>query len=125
MQDFATLRGLDENLRTALLRRVPADLPSVTELRRAVDATVEHTEHEARANPFLDLRTARRIARTLHWMLDDFETDADPEALRLVAAAVTYFADDLDEDPDLQGAYGFDDDARVVEAVRHALMTGV
>ena len=119
--DPIVLLPLPEDYRVNLLRRLPVQVPEVPELRRRIAETVRRAHEQAGSLGTIDVACADKIGRELQWMLDEMGHAWNGENLALVAAAVDYFADDDDLEPDFGGAFGFDDDAEVVDAVRRIL----
>ena len=67
----------------------------------------------------IDLSTAERIAEVLGTLLGEHERNG-AEAQRLVQAAVEYFVREED-DEEITGVLGFDDDIQVINAVIRSL----
>ena len=67
----------------------------------------------------IDLVTAERIVAALDTLLRDHDRYGD-EARRLVQAAVEYFVRE-DDDDEITGVLGFDDDIQVINAVIRAV----
>lgn len=86
------------------------------EAQAAVDAAWHQLLAAERDNPLLDLRLPMRIRAVLQGA---FARRGDiPDSLEpLLVGAALYFAAADDEAPDLQNAWGFDDDQRVVDGV--------
>ena len=85
-----------------------ADLGAVIEL---------HVEQvEANAGPATDVETARLIGRSLCGLLGSGQ-DFDADARAQIRGAVEYFVMTDDAHSDLEDVLGFDDDARVVNAM--------
>lgn len=88
-------------------------------LDRQVDRHLADLEEAHSRNEFLDLATARGLARESHRLLalSPTATEADQ---RLIQAAVLYFVLDNDASPDSRLLMGLEDDAKVLQAVaRH------
>lgn len=65
---------------------------------------------------FLDLTTARELARMANRLLERYPT-AEQADQRLIQAAVLYFVLDRDASPDSGSMLGLEDDAQVLHAV--------
>ncbi len=101
----------------ACLPTQPTELPG---LRLRTQAYLAWARNEALGNPTLDLDMATRIADTLSRLLDEPDQYGD-EDRALLRGAVDYFVNSEDDANDLTDAVGFDDDARVLNAVLEAL----
>lgn len=99
-----------------LLARPVLDVPALTaELDQYVGAV-----HQLRAlSATIDLGTAERIAEALGALLRAQQGYGE-EARRLVQAAVEYFVREED-DEEITGVLGFDDDVQVINAVLRSL----
>ncbi len=103
---LASLEGLTEDL--------PADR---REVRRLLRLHREETIPAAfQENPYLHLALALQLTDALETLLDATDTRS-AEDQQLVEAAVRYFLDPLDAEPDFSSNTGFGDDADVVVAV--------
>lgn len=103
--------ALTASLAPYLAKRVTMEAAQV-----AVDAAWRQLLAAERDNPLLDLRLPMRIRAVLLGAFarkDDIPNSLEP----LLVAAALYFAADDDEAPDLQNAWGFDDDQQVVDGV--------
>jgi hypothetical protein len=89
-------------------------------LRLQVQAHLARVREEAESSSVIDLATATRIAIALGQVLDEPD-QYGPDERALLRGAVDYFVQRDDERDDLDHALGFDDDARVVNAVLDAL----
>ena len=99
-----------------LQRRIfPITLPALLALRGPIDAHVAAVRLAAVTRDFLDVRTAERLADTLHALLDDASTFS-PTECAIVGAAINYFLDTTDTEADLTSPLGLDDDASVIAA---------
>ncbi|MFN0027263.1 MAG: hypothetical protein ACKV2O_08795 [Acidimicrobiales bacterium] len=101
----------------ACLPTQQAELPG---LRLRTQAYLAWARNAAKANPALDLDMATRIATTLSSVLDEPDQYGE-EDRALLRGAVDYFVNSEDDANDLTNAVGFDDDARVLNAVLEAL----
>ena len=89
-------------------------------LRLRVQVHMVDVEETSRHDDRVDVETARRIAGVLGQLLD--EPDSwDAEQRALLRGAVEYFHLHDDQQGDLSGWFGFDDDARITNAVAQAL----
>jgi hypothetical protein len=95
----------------------PTELPV---LRQRVLAHLERVEALAERQPRVDIDTARRIADALVRLCEEAQ-GVDDQLRALLRGAVEYFALEGDELGDTTDVLGFDDDARVVNAVTAAL----
>jgi hypothetical protein len=99
---------------------VPTDRDELAGLRLRVAGHVAWVRAQSEAYPAVDVDTANRIAVTLGHLLDEPDSyGADERAL--LRGAVDYFVMRDDGEDDLRSPIGFDDDARVVNAVLDAL----
>jgi uncharacterized membrane protein YkvA (DUF1232 family) len=89
---------------------------TMDDAKTAVEASWHQLLAAEREDPLLDLRLPMRIRAALRAA---FARNTDiPDALEpLLVGAALYFAAVDDEAPDLQNAWGFDDDQRVVDGV--------
>jgi hypothetical protein len=88
-------------------------------LRLRVIAHAARVAQLGRDRPLVDVETAQRIASVLTQLCDEpDQLTADQRAL--LRGAVEYFVLDDDEVDDTDDVVGFDDDARVVNAVTAA-----
>ena len=98
-----------------------ADFPGLTERTERHLAAVEELAGE---DGGVDVDVARRIADALASVLADVPARPDAyssEARALLRGAVEYFILDKDDDTDSEPGIGFDDDARVLNAVLRAI----
>jgi hypothetical protein len=93
-----------------------AELPG---LRLRVLAYLARVEAEAEGRPVVDIEAARKIGWVLAELCDD--NGLDDERRALLRGAVEYFVLDHDSVDDTADVVGFDDDARVVNAVTAAI----
>lgn len=100
----------------ACVPTLAAELPG---LRLRTQAYLAWVRKEASGNPTMDLDMANRIADTLSRLLDEPDQYGEQERA-LLRGAVDYFVDSQDDANDLTDAIGFDDDARVLNAVLEA-----
>jgi hypothetical protein len=105
-------------------RLVAASAPTTAEelpaLRLRALAYLARLEREAEGRPIIDVDAARKIAWVLA-ELCDAAGGLDAQQRALLRGAVEYFVLDEDEMDDTEDVIGFDDDARVVNAVTAAL----
>jgi hypothetical protein len=104
-------------------RFVSAARPTTAEelpgLRLRVLAHAARVAEVGRRQPRVDVETAQRIATVLSHLCDEPDQLADDQRA-LLRGAVEYFVLDDDEVDDTDDVVGFDDDARVVNAVTAA-----
>jgi hypothetical protein len=99
---------------------LPTSLEAFGTLRRRIANYLELVERASLRPGRLDLDSATAISTVLVTLLDEGDHyDASERAL--LRGAVDYFVDSDDGAHDLTDALGFDDDARVVNAVLDAL----
>ena len=115
-----TLDGLSRREAQRVQALIATDLPGASELRAAIASYLTDIAREARRNEFLDLALARSVAAALEKLIDGSST-FELSHRRLVAAAVAYFVDADDAAHDMASPIGFEDDARVVNAVARAI----
>lgn len=85
-------------------------------LRRRVDTHVSTIEEAALSQPDLPVALAKSIAERLD-ALADLGAELDPEHRRLVRGAMMYFVLTTDDENDLGGPNGLDDDVHVLNRV--------
>lgn len=96
-----------------------AELVPVLALRDELAAYAERIAARTPDNEMLDARVGQELVRLCEALLSTAE-DADEPTRRLVQAAVRYFVDEQDVEPDRETMWGLDDDAAVCNAVaRH------
>lgn len=89
-------------------------------LRRDVTVYVHTVKQIGLMVKLLDLTVADRLAASATALLDHLDaTPADDELRRVVQAAVRYFVVE-EEDEEITGVLGFDDDLQVLNAVSRA-----
>ena len=105
---------------SGFLRRFATERPwDVAVLRGELEAYLTSLELLADTEEFLDLRTARILAKQCAALLSrKFESKQEHQ---LVQAAVRYFIEDDDAEGDTTSIIGFDDDAEVIAAVAREL----
>jgi uncharacterized membrane protein YkvA (DUF1232 family) len=96
---------------------IAAELPG---LRERVLAHLREVESLAAEQPRVDVDTARRISEVLAQLCEQPEL-FDDQHRALLRGAVEYFVLDHDVRGDTTDVLGFDDDARVVNAVTASL----
>lgn len=89
------------------------------ELRAELDSYLETIRVVASMARLLDIAVAERIVGVAQELLAQVQ-DLEPPAQRLVNAAVRYFTRE-DDDEEVTGVLGFDDDVQVFNAVCRAL----
>ncbi len=99
---------------------VPTSVEELRGLRERSDDYLQWAKDQAAQSAAVDLDTAERIAGVLASLLDEPDR-YDDEARALLAGATSYFVDADDDSNDLTDALGFDDDARVLNAVLDAI----
>ena len=88
----------------------------IVNLKEEVKTHLLKMEHALSRNEFLDINTARKIARILAVLLKDY--DQFPTELKaLVVGATIYFIQDQDIEPDTSSILGLDDDVQVINYV--------
>lgn len=98
----------------SLRQELPAD--RIPGLKAQIAAHLEQVRRHHGQNEFLDIDLARRIAEALNDLLDTYVAFS-PDHQQLVVAAVRYFTDMDDAEPDVSSIFGLDDDARVLNFV--------
>jgi len=88
----------------------------IGELREEINSHIQKLELALSRNEFLDIKTARRIAGVLEFLLTEY-THYSSEHRSLVTGAAKYFIHDLDVEPDTKSILGLDDDVRVLNFV--------
>lgn len=101
----------------ALLGEAPV---SAAEMRAEIERYLKTVRVVAPMVGFLDLDDAERLSETTLALVGLLRPDLDPLIHRLVQAAVHYFVHEED-DEEITGVLGFDDDIQVVNAVSRAL----
>ncbi|MCA9656417.1 MAG: hypothetical protein H6712_30925 [Myxococcales bacterium] len=95
------------------------ELASLPTLRDELAAYAERIAARTPANEMLDASVSQALTRSCEALLELAE-GADEPTRRLVQAAVRYFVDEDDVEPDRDTMWGLDDDAAVCNAVaRH------
>lgn len=105
------------------LGAIGTDPEELAGLRLRVLAYITHVDHMAATRPRVDIDVARRIAEVLSQLLDEPD-QFDAHGRQMLRGAVEYFVLDRDGNGDLTDVIGFDDDARVVNAVVESLGRG-
>ncbi len=101
----------------ALLGEAPADTAA---LRGEVGAYLDTVRKVGPMLPFLDVDLAERLAASVLALLDHLDASGETDRLRApVQAAARYFVSEED-DEEITGVLGFDDDVQVVNAVARA-----
>lgn len=95
-------------------------VPSALQIQ--VDRHLAELEEAHRRNEFLDVETARELARMSERLLALHAVASETDR-RLIQAAVLYFVLDQDASRDSGSLLGLDDDARVLRAVMAHLLT--
>lgn len=97
------------------------DVPESPEaLRAKLDQHLAETDAAATRNEFVDLHLSRVIAGRLRDALTTWDT-LDPDARRILHAAIAYYALREDAEDDIGSVLGFEDDAQVANACLRAL----
>ena len=99
---------------------VPTEADELAGVRLRTQAHLAWARTEAARSPALDLDMATRIAEALLTVLDEPDQYGHEERA-LLRGAADYFIDSDDNANDLTDAVGFDDDARVLNAVLEAI----
>lgn len=109
------IQGVNDNGQEVLRRLWENDLMPLDVLRSEVEAYMAYvTEDVVARRPFVDADLANAIGKACVILLDGLGEGATDEQHRLVQLAGLYF---IATEDDLDGAMGFDDDARVVNNV--------
>lgn len=108
------LPGIPAEARRVFESLLPLDLEPASALEAQVDQHL--AELEDASDEFVDLATARELARVSRRLLTLYPT-APEHRQRLIQAAVLYFVQDRDATPDSSSRLGLEDDARVLHAV--------
>ncbi len=98
----------------------PITADELHDLRLVVTTHVAAVRIAAERFPAADVETAERIAGVLDDLLDEPQRWQDDERA-LLRGVVAYFVQRSDGNDDLTDAIGYDDDARVLNAVLDAL----
>jgi len=88
----------------------------IEELRCKIQTHLSKFEDALAYNEFLDIDTAKKIARVFDILLSQFEGFSESKKT-LIFGATQYFVDDLDAQPDTQSILGLDDDVAVLNFV--------
>jgi hypothetical protein len=96
----------------------PAD--PVPALRAEVERYIATVQQIGRVVKLLDLSAAERLAEVSIALLDGLTEQHPPEARLLVNAGVRYFVREED-DEEITGVLGFDDDVQVLNAVSRVI----
>ncbi|MBM3684091.1 MAG: hypothetical protein FJW83_06065 [Actinobacteria bacterium] len=102
---------------------LPTSVDDLHDLRLVVTTHIAAVRIAAERFPASDLETAERIADVLDGLLDEPHRWQDDERA-LLRGVVGYFVQRAGGNDDLADAIGFDDDARVLNAVLDALGLG-
>lgn len=105
--------SLPEETKTAYQRYLELPLASRAILKNKINAYLETVANASGENEFLDLTTAKAIAKTLLTLIEKCPDDK----ICHLQAATYYFVEADDAAPDLDSILGFDDDAEVINAV--------
>ncbi len=113
------LDGFPAEARHLFTSLVGLDLQSAEVLTDQVDRHLADLEAGQDDSEFLDLTTARSLAREAHRLLTHY-AGAPEDDQRLIQAAVLYFVMDRDASPDSLSFLGLEDDQGVLRSVaRH------
>lgn len=110
------LAGFPPEARRVFESLLALELQPLSTLESQVDRHLADLEDAHGRNEFLDLATARELARMAHRLLALHESAGETDQ-RLIQAAVLYFVLDRDASPDSRSLLGLEDDARVLRAV--------
>jgi len=88
----------------------------LAELKSNVQAHLIKLESALAYNEFLDVKTARKVAKVFEILLSNYAGYSQREK-SLVFGATQYFVHDLDEQPDTQSILGLDDDVQVLNYI--------
>lgn len=99
---------------------VPTSVDELAGLRLRAQGYLAWARQQAASSNAVDLDMATQITGVLTALLDEPDL-YDDDARALLRGATTYFVDADDGSNDLTDALGFDDDARVLNAVLDAL----
>jgi uncharacterized membrane protein YkvA (DUF1232 family) len=99
---------------------VPTAADELPGLRLRVLAHLARVDELGRRQPRVDTEAAQRIAAVLVRLCDEPD-QIDDRGRALLRGAIEYFVLETDEVDDVDDVIGFDDDARVVNAVTAAL----
>ena len=108
---------LSDELRRALDRFCDLPLASRSTLEALIAGYADDIERAATKRADLDVHLADCIARSCMTLLNEEWDRAEDSGKRLIEAACQYFVESEDQDSDLESAYGFDDDAELVNEI--------
>jgi len=114
----ALLSELPEKSRPIFCRLAASMPPGITPttLRALLDDHLRDVREASRSNTSIAVELAQHVAEACRAALRSWPA-LDPDARRVLTAAVNYFALRRDSSDDFAAPTGFEDDARVVNAV--------
>ena len=105
------------NVETVLAEYInPASVSDLSSAAPTIDAHLARVLEAAEDRDFVDVALAATLANVLHQLLENSGQYTARER-SLLAAAITYFVDNDDENSDLTSPTGFEDDAEILNAV--------
>jgi hypothetical protein len=117
----STIPGIPHESQALFDRLHDAPLVPVAELHAQLEAYAARLTATTAANDLLDAALLEAITHCCEGLLDMIDADTDEATRRLVQAAVRYFVDEEDVEPDRDTLWGLDDDAVVCGAVAYHL----
>lgn len=118
---LARIADFPQEARRVFEALLTLELQAPSSLQIQVDRHLGELEEAHRRNEFLDLETARELARMSERLLDLYPSVSEADR-RLIQAAVLYFVLEQDASRDSGSLLGLDDDARVMQAVTAHLL---
>ena len=108
---------LPKNISTKLYK-LCAEIPpeNIPDLKQDIHHQVTHIQQALAYNEFIDVDTARRVAKILMTLLEDY-THFNFKQRALINGAARYFSTELDAKPDTGSILGLDDDVLVLNFV--------
>ena len=88
---------------------------TLAELRTVAQGHLEATARAHQQNPMVNLRLATAICEVVD-QIGLYWDDLSPDARAWLGAAILYFAQSDDDEPDFTSPIGFEDDAEVLNA---------
>lgn len=117
----STIPGIPHESQALFDRLHDAPLVPGAELRAQLEEYAARLAATTAANELLDASLSEAITHCCRGLLDMIAPDTDEATRRLVQAAVRYFVDAEDVEPDRDTLWGLDDDAVVCGAVAYHL----